>query len=214
MSTTNKSVDKSVRFWNAFARRYARSPIKDQEAYQKKLTLTQRYLRADGDMLEFGCGTGSTALLHSTYVKDVLAIDNAHKMIDIANQKLADSGFDNVVFECTTVLELPHPPESFQAILGLNVLHLVDEWQATIQRCYELLEPDGVFVTGTACLKGKMGFFSRFLLPTLGKLGFVPKLQLFDTSTLTKAMTDVGFEIIYHNTLNQNDTNQFIIAQK
>jgi len=37
--------------------------------------------------LEFGCGTGSTALLHASFVKHMTATDISDEMIEIAKQK-------------------------------------------------------------------------------------------------------------------------------
>lgn len=44
------------------AKRYARQPIADEAAYRRKLEVTRTYFRPDMHVLEFGCGTGSTAL--------------------------------------------------------------------------------------------------------------------------------------------------------
>jgi cyclopropane fatty-acyl-phospholipid synthase-like methyltransferase len=47
-------------FWDKIAEGYAKRPVADQGAYERKLATTQRYLRADMEVLEFGCGTGTT----------------------------------------------------------------------------------------------------------------------------------------------------------
>ncbi len=59
-------------FWDRIAERYAKQPIADEAAYQKKLQVTRDYFRPDMAVLEFGCGTGSTAIAHAPYVKHVL----------------------------------------------------------------------------------------------------------------------------------------------
>ena len=46
----------SARFWDRIAARYARKPVADEAAYQKKLAVTREYLRPDMEVLEFGCG--------------------------------------------------------------------------------------------------------------------------------------------------------------
>ena len=58
-------------FWNRVAERYAKSPIANESRYQQKLAATQRMLRSNMDVFEFGCGTGSTALLHAPYVNSL-----------------------------------------------------------------------------------------------------------------------------------------------
>ena len=52
-------------FWNRMAARYARQPVADDAAYQHTLAMTHEHLHPEMTWLAFGCGTGSTALLHS-----------------------------------------------------------------------------------------------------------------------------------------------------
>ena len=70
----------SKTFWDNSAQRYAKSRIQDEAAYRKKLEITQQYLQPDWSVLEFGCGTGSTAMVHAPYVKEVLATDISANM--------------------------------------------------------------------------------------------------------------------------------------
>ena len=68
-----------AKFWDRIAERYARTPVADETSYKKKLQITQDYLRPGMEVLEFGCGTGSTALIHAPYVKHIHAIDISSK---------------------------------------------------------------------------------------------------------------------------------------
>ena len=85
--TTMQPAKTSTRFWDRIANRYSRTPIADEATYQTKLRITQDHLRPDMDVLEFGCGTGSTALVHAPVVNRILAIDISSKMIGIARDK-------------------------------------------------------------------------------------------------------------------------------
>ena len=40
-------MDRSARFWDKFAERYAKQPIADAAAYQKKLQVTREYFQSD-----------------------------------------------------------------------------------------------------------------------------------------------------------------------
>ncbi|EAM49492.1 hypothetical protein WH8501_27790 [Crocosphaera watsonii WH 8501] len=64
----------STKFWDKIADKYSKQPIVDEESYQKKLTVTQEYFNPDMEVLEFGCGTGGTAIIHAPYVKHIRAI--------------------------------------------------------------------------------------------------------------------------------------------
>ena len=58
-------MDASAKFWNKVAAGYAKQPIADEAADQRKLKVTQEYLQPSMNVLEFGCGTGSTAIVHA-----------------------------------------------------------------------------------------------------------------------------------------------------
>jgi len=55
-------MDQSAKFWDKIAERYSKRPIADEAAYEKKLQVTREYFRPDMEVLEFACGTGSTAI--------------------------------------------------------------------------------------------------------------------------------------------------------
>ncbi len=205
-------MSKSIRFWNRFAERYARRPIANPEAYQQKLALTREHLTADSEVLEYGCGTGSTALLHAEQVKHVVALDSSPKMIDIANRKAREGQVANVEFLTGTIFDLPHAPSSFDAVLALNVLHLIDDMAPTIVKSYELLRPGGVFVSSTECVGEKRGLL-RAALPAMSWLGLAPAVNVVDIATLTERITAPGFEILTSVTPG-GPTTVFIIAQK
>ncbi|MEM9841084.1 MAG: SAM-dependent methyltransferase, partial [Pseudomonadota bacterium] len=63
-----------AKFWDRIAEKYARQPISNQKAYEIKLDLTREYFTPQSNVLEFGCGTGSTAILHAPYVAHIHAI--------------------------------------------------------------------------------------------------------------------------------------------
>jgi ubiquinone/menaquinone biosynthesis C-methylase UbiE len=115
------------KFWDNIAPRYAKSPIKDEKSYQKKLAIAQEYFRPDWSVLEFGCGTGTTAIAHAPHVRHILATDISGKMLDIAERKARDAGIENVLFQQGTLDSLELQAESFDAVLGLNILHLLED---------------------------------------------------------------------------------------
>ena len=81
------------------AGRYSKSPVADEASYQEKLRVTRTYLQPDSEVLEFGCGTGSTAISHSPHVRSIHAIDISSKMLEIAQGKADWEGIENVTFE-------------------------------------------------------------------------------------------------------------------
>lgn len=205
-------MDYSTKFWNRIADRYSRQPIADEATYQKKLQVTRKYLLPDMEVLEFGCGTGSTALLHAPYVKHIHATDIAPRMIEIAQKKAAAQNIENVTFECAAIDTFSAPPQSFHAVLGLNILHLVADRDAVIARVHEMLKPGGVFVTSTACI-AEMTWIFRAIVPVGRSLRVMPLITVFTAGELESSLAHAGFSIEHSWQPGRNKA-LFIVAKK
>nr|WP_298170359.1 class I SAM-dependent methyltransferase [uncultured Pseudomonas sp.] len=199
------------KFWDKAAPRYARSPVRDEESYQKKLAITQKYFRPDWSVFEFGCGTGSTAIVHASHVKHILATDISGEMLGIAEGKARDAGIENIRFQQGTLDSLELQPESFDAVLGLNILHLLEDAQAAIGRVSWLLKPGGIFVSSTV-LADEMKRHWRLLIPVMQRLGLAPHLQHLDKQGLMSMLTSAGFSIDYE--WQPGTFSVFIVARK
>jgi ubiquinone/menaquinone biosynthesis C-methylase UbiE len=151
-------------FWDRIAKRYAKKPVGDEAAYQRKLATTREYFRSDMEALEIGCGTGSTAIAHAPYVRHIRATDISDKMIEIAREKAAAAKVGNVTFETGAIEDLDVANESVDAVLALSVLHLLDDKEAAVARIHDVLRPGGIFVSNTVCLGDSMKWF-RFVGP-------------------------------------------------
>jgi ubiquinone/menaquinone biosynthesis C-methylase UbiE len=189
-------MDRSDRFWDRIAERYAKRPVADQAAYQKKLQVTRKYFQPNMAVLEIGCGTGSTAIAHAPYVKHILAIDTSSKMIEIARGKAEAGKVENVTFRQSTIEDFHAPDRSFDAVLGLNILHLLDNKEEVIAKVHRMLKPGGIFVTSTACIGDTMKFF-RFVVPIGKFFGLMPTVKVFTTKELENSLTGFGFAIDY-----------------
>ena len=189
-------TDGSEKFWDRLAERYSKRPIADEAAYQKKLQITREHFRPDSEVLEIGCGTGSTAILHAPHVKHIRAIDISSKMIEIAQGKADAQNIENVTFERSTIDELSVPDRSVDAVLGMSILHLLENKEEVIARVYKMLKPGGVFVTSTACIGDDMKFF-KVIAPVGKFLRLMPVVKVFTQQDLADSITDAGFEIDY-----------------
>ena len=189
-------MNQSVKFWDRIAERYARRPITDEASYQKKLDVTREYFRPETQVLEFGCGTGSTAIAHAPYVKHILATDISPKMIEIAQGKADAQNVANVTFQCLGIEEIDAPDQSLDVVLGLSILHLLENKEAAMAKVYRMLKPGGVFVSSTACIADTMKFF-KFIVPIGRFFGLMPFVDIFTTQQLEDSLTHTGFEIDY-----------------
>jgi len=205
-------MDRSTRFWDRIAERYAKRAIGDEAAYQKKLQVTRNYFEPHMEVLELGCGTGSTAITHAPCVKHIRAIDISSKMLAIAQGKADAANVNNVSLEQSTIDELSVPEQTLDAVLALSVLHLLENKEAVIAKVHQMLKPGGVFVTSTACLGDTMKFF-KVIAPIGMFLGLMPLLKVFTTTELEHSLTDAGFEIDYQWQPGKGNA-VFIVAKK
>ncbi|MGC1504980.1 MAG: class I SAM-dependent methyltransferase [Sulfitobacter sp.] len=188
---------RSIRFWNFIAKKYSKDKIADEASYQRKLDETRALLRDDMQVLEIGTGTGSTAILHAPHVAHIDAIDVSQKMLDIARDKTEAEGIGNITYQCTPVETFDAPNGSYDMIMALSVLHLVQDHKATLGKLHALLKPGGTLVTSTVCLADAMPAFKWISIPGHA-LGLLPHLVYLNKDTLLTDIRTAGFTLQNH----------------
>ncbi|MDV2079171.1 class I SAM-dependent methyltransferase [Marinobacter xestospongiae] len=204
-------MKESKAFWDKAAARYARSPVKDEASYQKKLAITREYLKPDWSVLEFGCGTGSTALAHAPFVREIVATDISDAMIEIATAKATEAGITNVHFQQGTLNQPDLTPNRFDAVLGLNILHLLEDLPAVLATIHRLLKSGGVFVSSTA-LVSEINPVWRLAIPVMQRVGLAPYVNRLGRQDLLRALATAGFEVDYD--WQPGKESVFIVARK
>ncbi len=188
-------MSKSDEFWDKTAERYAKSPVSDEATYQKKLVETQSFLSPNMRIMEFGCGTGTTAVHHAPHVQHIDAIDISEKMLDIGRGKARDAGIDNITFTRGTLAEFNAADASFDAVLGLNVIHLLPDRAADISEVARILKPGGIFVSSTVCLGQSYLRFIKLIAPLVKMLWLMPDLYILTEEELASEVTRAGFKL-------------------
>ncbi len=182
-----------ARFWDNLAERYAQKPIDNLPAYHGKLAATKARLNPHDLVLDIGCGTGSLALELAPHVAHVHAVDLSREMVKIGERKAQDQGVSNVTFHVGTLDALASfEPGSFNAVCAYNILHLVQNRAAMLQRIAELLGPQGFFVSTTPCL-GESKVPYKLILPIMRWLGKAPSVQVIDIDHLENGLREAGF---------------------
>lgn len=207
-------MKESSRFWDRTAASYSRMLIADLPSYERKLEITRSYLRADMELLELGCGTGSTAILHAPYVRHIQAVDISPKMLDIARNRAKGQGINNISFEQTRISELEMPEASYDMVLAMSILHLLEDRESVIRRIHRALRRGGLFVSSTACLNDVLKY--RLLRPILqvGRwAGLLPLVRFFSRADLRRSIEAAGFTI-EHDWRPGPDKAVFIVARK
>ncbi len=184
----------SPRFWNRLAERYERTPIADEDAYKRKLAATRARFHTGMDVLELGCGTGSTAIAHAPFVRHLHAVDFSERMVEIARDKAAAAGALNLSFEVADVDGFDPPSGGYDAVMALSLLHLVDDRAALLSRMHDWLKPGGLLVSSTACL-GDWLRVMRLVAPLGERLGLLPRVRVFTSDELADSIRSAGFRI-------------------
>jgi len=183
-------MTRSVGFWNLLAPMYAKQAIGNQAAYDRKLAETQAIMRPDMKVLDFGCGTGSTALTHAPHVGQITGIDYSPKMIAIAQGKVGD--VTNLSFAVSALSDWDAPDGSYDMILGMNILHLMPDYRDALAKAHRLLKPGGYLVTSTVCM-GDFAGALKYVLPVLAGLRITPVIAMFSLEQLQSEMASAGF---------------------
>jgi ubiquinone/menaquinone biosynthesis C-methylase UbiE len=183
------------RFWDRIAPRYARANLRDEAAYERKLEITRSYFSPDAEVLEVGCGTGTTALRHAPFAGHILATDISSGMLDIARGRAEEAGVTNVTFRQAALETLDLPEEGFDAILALNLLHLLEDRTAAIGALVRALKPGGVLVSSTPCLKDGLLWVGA-ILPVMRAVGFAPRLRFVSGDEMRAELQGAGLEIV------------------
>ena len=201
-----------AKFWDKMAEKYSKSPVPNEEVYQIKKDLTREYFTSESTVFEFGCGTGTTAIAHAPYVKQVTATDISIEMLRIAKNKTAAAEVNNVTFQQWDVSTDTLPGTGYDVVLALSILHLLDDLPGALDKCNGLLKDSGILVSSTACLSDTKAFL-RPILGLLKLLGIVPFVAFLKNEELEERMQGAGFQTVHRWHPKDSDA-VFIISRK
>lgn len=208
-------ADPGTKFWNRQARKYAKSKIADMAGYRRSIARTRDYLRAEDEVLELGCGTGSTALQHAPHVSHITGTDISSEMVAIANEKTAEEGPLNAEFVVAEADDLPFADQSFDAAMAHNLYHLVTDVDKALRAAHRVVKKNGVFITKTPCLGEMNAPMRKIVLPVMRRFYGVPVLHTFTINEFKDAIERAGFaieEVEFHGTKGK-DNRPFIVAR-
>lgn len=184
-------------FWNRIARRYAARPVADPAAYGTKLDAMRDLLAAmpGAQVVEIGCGTGSTALALAPHADRIRAADVSEAMIAIARDKARAAGAEGLRFEVTAAEEMEVAPGSQDMVMAHSILHLLRSRRAVVDAAFRWLRPGGVFVSSTVCISEAAPWL-RPIVPLARAVGlFPPTLRFFTEAELAASIEASGFAI-------------------
>jgi ubiquinone/menaquinone biosynthesis C-methylase UbiE len=201
----------SIEFWDNASLKYSKRAVPSEDIYQEKLKRTQDLFNSDSIVMEFGCGTGTTSLIHAPYVKEIFSYDYSPAMIEIANEKKEEKKITNVTFEVKAVEEIPFHNNTYDVVMAHSILHLTKNNEQILKSAYQALKPGGYLVSSSGCIK-EMNFLIQKIIPFMTSIGKAPEITKFTADELIELHKAVGFKI--YDIWKYKKGELFLIAQK
>ena len=211
-------MNKSKEFWNRASNNYDKTEERFKYIHSKSRKNTKKYLDKNNVVLDYGCGTGTTACEVANDVKEIYGIDISTKMIEISKGKAAEKNIENITFAEGSIFDVELKKESFDRILAFNMLHTIPNPKDVVQRIDELLKPNGLFISVTPCLGGKLSFSVGLqirLVQIMCKIGIIPvPIRRLKSSDLDDLITNGNFQTVDTEQLYKGASSYFIVAKK
>ena len=209
-------MTQTAQFWDKIAVKYAASPIGNLEAYEYTLGRTRSYLGSQDSVLEIGGGSGSTALLLAKNVAAITGTDISKEMTRIATEKAQTEEAGNATFVVASAMEAAQTAQSYDAVLGFNILHLTDPLEGVLETLHREMRSGSLLITKTPCLGepsiGLKRFLFRAIIPVMQFFGKAPAVRFLSFQELEAAITWAGFKII--ETSSNPAMSRYIVARK
>ena len=210
------AASRKARFWDRIARKYAADPIADMPGYEATLRRVQGLLATEMNVLEIGCGTGTTALRLAPFTRRLLATDVSAGMIAIAREKLAAEPLPQLAFAVADADAPAAGPGDYHAVLAFNLLHLVSDLDGALASAVQALRPGGLLISKTACISEMNPLIPWLAIPVMRAIGKAPQVLCFDADQLQAAMVRQGLaiEAVERHGTKGKDIRVFIVARK
>jgi len=132
-------------YWSRFARSYDRDgeyvvgkPI--LQAVREKLLNEQSI----GSAIEFGCGTGYFTRAIARNATHVVVTDLSDEMLEVVRTELAN--VENVSIQRADCSKTSFPPNSFDSVFMLNLIHVIDHPSQCLRESHRILRNGGSLV--------------------------------------------------------------------
>ena len=143
-------------FWQKIARHYPSMMKRSAPLYSEICSRIRPHLSWDMNVLELACGTGQLSVPLSPYVRLWEATDFSPNMIAEAKKRVTSS---RLHFSVQDAAVLPYAPETFDAVVIANALHILQDPDKVMAEIRRVLKPGGwlfapTFVHGGGRLAG------------------------------------------------------------
>ena len=139
-------------FWQKIARHYPSMMKRSAPLYSEICSRVRPHLSRDMNVLELACGTGQLSVPLSPYVRLWEATDYSPNMIAEAKKRVTSS---RLHFSVQDAAALPYAPETFDAVVIANALHILQEPDKVMAEIRRVLKPgDGSLLPPSSTAAG------------------------------------------------------------
>lgn len=154
-------------FWDKWAHWYDKAMLLDRNTYAQIIDRMKTTLTKEMTVLELACGTGLISTQIAGSVKMLEASDFSKEMIQQAKKKPHSS---QLHFSVQNAANLPYVPETFDAAIISNALHIMPEPEKVLLEIARVLRPGGILIAPTFTMSDT--FFGRLRMWIMELCGF------------------------------------------
>ena len=188
--------DKSNKaFWERTAGLYGSAMKSSDKLYDAIRDEITPYLNRNMNVLELACGPGTLSFRLAGRVKLWEATDFSPAMIAEAKKRPGLSGLRFSVQDATA---LPYAPESFDAVVISNALHIMPNPEIALSEIHRVLKSDGILFAPTFIHGQGIAFHLRIRLMEL--FGF-HTFSKWNETQFVSYLNEHGFTITEHRVM-------------
>ncbi len=154
------------KFWQKVSGAYGPFMKKNNRMYEEICENMYSDLNTDMNVLELACGTGQLSFRVSEAVNTLEATDFSENMIkEVLKNKIPG----NLHFSVQDATNLPYGPETFDAVVIANALHIMPCPEKALEEIKRVLKPEGLLFAPTFVqAEGKNSAWKTRLLEAVG----------------------------------------------
>ncbi len=177
-------------FWNKWASRYDRTMSGSRNTYDFIIREIKKTLNRDMTVLELACGTGLVSGRIAGSVKMLEATDFSENMIRKAKEKAHSCRLHFSVQDATN---LPYAPETFDAVIISNALHVMPSPDKALSEIARVLKSNGILIAPTFTMADT--FLGKMQMRIMELSGF-KVFHKWSSDAYLKYLNASGFKVI------------------
>ncbi|MBN1907397.1 MAG: class I SAM-dependent methyltransferase [Deltaproteobacteria bacterium] len=186
--------------WSRFANDFEKRVIYvagKQNILAIEKTLGEQRLK--GKVLELGCGNGTYSEALARYAQVLHITDLSHQMVSFCQSR--HKNLKNVVVERQDCFNLSYAAGKFNAVVMVNLLHIIPNPEAALIEARRVLQPEGTIVVVSFTSSG-MSFFSKLgmMYRYFRAYGKPPAgSRVLDVDSISQMLKCTGFSVVSAN---------------